>query len=264
MLLLLGLSGGELIFHGHQVDPVALPLLLFPAGATDSQFFQNAAVQLFELVFGSLVNNDPVRPAADDLLHRHFPGAQHPFPQQGHAKGAHHQGGELAGFDVEGEAEHPPQLFTGLGDHLAVDHPAVALRVEVFTQGVGRIHQDHVAHLTDPVQRHPARQAGQETGQGVVPQPHSHHFTAVDIDDHFTHHPKTAAGVTGDHLGAHQFGAQPEAIAGYASGDGVVWGRGRGQARALGHGHSDHCGAGVPPVTFRLHSENSDRSGGIR
>ena len=83
MLLLLGLSGGELIFHGHQVDPVALTLLLLPAGATHTEFLQHAAVQLLELVFGSFVNNDPVRTAADDFVDRDLPGAEYTTAKQG-------------------------------------------------------------------------------------------------------------------------------------------------------------------------------------
>ena len=52
-----------------------------------------------------------------------------------------------------------------------------------------------------------------------------HHFAAIDIHHHLTHHPQPAAAVAGDHLGAHQFGAQPEAIAGCR---GVRVGGGRG------------------------------------
>ena len=236
LLLLGGLTGTQLVFDGNQIDPVTLALLLFPARPTDAQFFQNTAVELFEFVFSALVNNDPVGTAADDFLHRHLPGGEDALPQQGNAKGSHHQGGELAGFDVESEAQHASELASGFRDHLAVDHPAVALGAEGFAQGIGGIHQDHVADLTDPIQGHPAGQARQEAGQGVVAQPKGHDFATVDIHDHFTHNTQASPGVAGDHLGAHQFGAQPEAITGHPCGEGVGLRWGRGQSKALGHG----------------------------
>ena len=128
------LPGTELVLHRHQVDAVALALLFLPAGATHAQFLEDAAVELFELVFGPLVNNDSIRTAADDLLHRHFPGAEHALPQQRHPQSTHHQRRQFSRFDVEGESEHPPELTTGFGDHLAVDHPAVAIGVEALAQ----------------------------------------------------------------------------------------------------------------------------------
>ena len=114
---------------------------------------------MLELVFGPLVNNDPIRTTADNLLNPELPGAEYPFAQDRHPQGADHQGGQLTGFDVEAEAQHPAQLGARLGDHLAVDHLAVAIGVEAFGQGVGRIHQDHIAYLADPIEGHPARQA---------------------------------------------------------------------------------------------------------
>ena len=226
MFLLHRLAGAQLVLHRHQIDAIALPLLLLPARSTDPKLLQNAAVELLEFVFGALVNNDPIRAAADDLLHRHFPGAENAFPQQGHPQGTHHQGGEFTGFDVEGEPEHPAELPAGFGDHLAVDHPAVTLRIEAVAEGIGRIHQDHIPHLTDAVQRHPAGQTRQEAGQRVVTQSDGHHFAAVDVDDHLADDPQSPASVAGDHLRSHQLRAQPQAVAGHP-GLGVVRGRGQ-------------------------------------
>ena len=221
LFLLHGLAGTELVFHRHEIHAVALPLLLFPAGPANTQLLQHAAVELLELVFRTFVNNDPIRAAADDFLHRHLPGAEHTLPEQRHPQGSHHQGGEFAGLDVESEAQNPTQLLAGFGDHLAVDHSAVALGIEVFAERVGGIHQNHIPHLTDPIQRHPARQAWKKAGERVIAQSNRHHFAAVDINDHLSHHAEAATGVTGDHLGAHQFGSQPETITGHASGEGV-------------------------------------------
>ena len=183
---------------------------------------------MLELVFGPLVNNDPIRTTADNLLNPEFPGAEYPFAQDRHPQGADHQGGQLTGFDVEAEAQHPAQLGARLSDHLAVDHLAVAIGVEALGQGVGRIHQDHIAHLADPIEGHPARQARQETGQGVVAQAQRHHFAPIDIYHHLTDNPQPPAGVAGDHLGAHQLGAQPEAIARGGSGCSEIGGGGNG------------------------------------
>ena len=206
------LACSQLVFHGHHAGAVAIPLLLLPARPTNTKLLEQPGAQLLELVFGALVNNDSIRPAADDLFNGEFPGAQHAFTQQGHSQGADHQGGQLAGFDVEAEAQHPAQLVARFGDHLAVDHLAVTVRVEALRQRIGGIHQDHIAHLADPVEGHPARQAWQEAGQRVVAQAQRHHFAPVDIHHHLAHHAQPAAGVAGDHLGAHQLGAQPEAI----------------------------------------------------
>ena len=207
------LACSQLVFHGHHAGAVAIPLLLLPTRPTNAKFFQQPGAQLLELVFGALVNNDPIRPAADDLFNGEFPGAQYAFTQQGHSQGSDHQGGQLAGFDVEAEAQHPAQLVSRFGDHLAVDHLAVTVRIEAFGQRIGGVHQDYIAHLADPVEGHPARQARQEAGQRVVAQAQRHHFAPVDIHHHLAHHSQPAAGVAGDHLGAHQLGAQPEAIA---------------------------------------------------
>ena len=121
------LTRGQLILHRHHVHPVAIAFLLFPARATNAQLFEKAAVELFELLLSSFINNDPVSPAAHDFVDGDFPGAQHPFTQQGNAYSPHHKRGEFSGFDVEGETEHPAELLARFGDHLAVDHPAVAL-----------------------------------------------------------------------------------------------------------------------------------------
>ena len=136
-LLLHRLSGAELVFHRHQVDPVALPLLFLPAGTAHTELLQHTAVQLLEFVLSALVNDDPIRAAADDLVHRHLPGAEDAFPQQRNAEGSHHQGGEFPGLDVEGKAQNPSELPSGFGDHLAVDHPAVALGIEAIAERIG-------------------------------------------------------------------------------------------------------------------------------
>ena len=101
--------------------------MLFPAGAADTKLLEKTAVELFELLFCAFINNDPVSPAAHDLVDGDFPCAQHSFSQEGNAHGPHHERGEFSGFNVEGEPEHPPELLARFGDHLAVDHPAVAL-----------------------------------------------------------------------------------------------------------------------------------------
>ena len=122
------LARAQLILHRHHVHPVALAFLLFPAGATNAQFFKKTTVELLELVLSTLVHNDSVSTAAHDLFDRDLPGAENAFTQQGHAHGPCHQCGEFSGFDIEGEAENSAELLARLGDHLAVDHPAVALR----------------------------------------------------------------------------------------------------------------------------------------
>ncbi len=198
------LAGGELVFHGHHIDPIALPLLFFPAGAPNTELLQHAAVELLQFVFGAFVNNDPIGAAADDFVNGDLPGAQYAFAQEGDAQSSHHQGGELSCFDVEGKTQHPAQHAAGFGDHLAVDHPAVALGREGFAEGVDRVDQDHIPHLANPIQGHPAGKPRQKTGEGVVAQAKGHHFAAIDIHNHFSHHAKPAAGVAGDHLGAHQ------------------------------------------------------------
>ena len=78
-------AGGQLVFHRNHVEAVALPFLLLPTGSADAQFFQQARAQLLELVFGALVHNDAIRATAHHLFHGQFPGAEHPFAQQGHA-----------------------------------------------------------------------------------------------------------------------------------------------------------------------------------
>ena len=145
-----------MVFDRNHVEAVALPFLLLPTGSADAQFFQQARAQLLELLFGALVHNDAIGATAHHLFYGQFPGAEHPFAQQGNAQGAEHQGGEIAGFDVKAEAQHPPQHFARFGDYLAVDHLAVALRIEALGEGIGRIHQNHVAHLADALQGHPA------------------------------------------------------------------------------------------------------------
>ena len=208
------LASGQLVFHRHHATAEPFPLLLLPARPADPQFFQQARAQLLELLFGPFVHDDPVGTAADDLLDREFPSAQHALAEQRHPQGTDHQGGQFAGFDVEAEPQHPPQLIACFGDHLAVDHLAVTVRIKGLGEGIDRIHQDHVAHLADPIQGHPAGQTGQKTGQGVVAQPQGHHLAPVDIHHHLAYDPQPPAGVAGDHLGAHQLGAQPEAITG--------------------------------------------------
>ena len=146
---------------------------------------------MLELVFGSLVNNDPIWSAADNFLDRHLPGAEDAFSKQGDTERPHDEGDEFSRFDIEGKTQHTPQLPPGFSDHLAVDHTAVTLRIEVVAQRVGGINQDHIPHLADAVQRHPAGQPWQEAGEGVVAQADGHHFPTVDVDDHFTHNPQT-------------------------------------------------------------------------
>ena len=136
-LLFHWLPGAELVFHRHQIDPVALPLLFFPAGTAHTKLLQHTAVQLLEFVLSALINDDPIRAAADDLVHRHLPCAEDAFPQQRNTEGSHHQGGEFPGFDVEGKAQNPSKLPSGFGDHLAIDHPAVALRIEAVAERIG-------------------------------------------------------------------------------------------------------------------------------
>ena len=145
-----------MVFDRNHVEAVALPFLLLPAGPADAQFFQQPRAQLLELFFGALVHNDAIGPAADHLFNGQFPSTEHPFAQEGHAQGAEHQGGEIAGFDVKTEAQHPAQHFARFGDHLAIDHLAVTIRIEALGEGIGRIHQNHVAHLADALQGHPA------------------------------------------------------------------------------------------------------------
>ena len=132
LLLHAGLTGGQLVFHGHHAGAKTLPFLLLPARATDAEFFQQTGAELLQLLFRTFVNNDPIGPAAHDFFHGELPGAQHPFPKQRHPHGPNHQGGELTGFDVEAEPQDPTQLLSRLGDHLAVDHLGVALGVEPF------------------------------------------------------------------------------------------------------------------------------------
>ena len=87
------LARSQLVFHGHHACAVAIALLLLPARSTNTKLLQQPGAQLLELVFSALINNNPIRPAADDLFNREFPGAQHAFTQQRHSKGADHQGG---------------------------------------------------------------------------------------------------------------------------------------------------------------------------
>ena len=75
------LACSQLVFHGHHAGAVAIPLLLLPARPTNTKLLQQPGAQLLELVFGALVNNDPIRPAADDLFNGEFPGAQYAFTQ---------------------------------------------------------------------------------------------------------------------------------------------------------------------------------------
>ena len=105
------LTRAQLVLDGHNIEAVALPLLLLPAGASHSQLFQEPTVELFEFVFGALVNDDPVSTAADDLVDGNLPGAQHPFTQQWHTQSPHHQGGQFTGFDVEREAQDSAELL---------------------------------------------------------------------------------------------------------------------------------------------------------
>ena len=127
-----GLTGGQLVFHGHHAGAKTLPFLLLPARATDAKFLQQTGAELLELLFSSFVNNDPIGPTAHDFFDGELPGAQHPFPKQRHPHGPNYQGGELTCFDVEAEPQHPTQLLSRLGDHLAIDHLGVALGVEPF------------------------------------------------------------------------------------------------------------------------------------
>ena len=188
MLLFDGLTGTELVFDRNQIDAITLPLLFLPAGAADAQLLQHTTAELLELVLSALINNDSIRPAADDLLNGHLPGAENAFTQQGNSEGSHYEGCEFPGFNIKGEAQHPAQLASGFGDHLTVDHPAVALRIESLAEGIGGIHKNYITHLADAIQRHPTRQTRQETGQGVVTQPNGHHLPAVDVHDHFPDH----------------------------------------------------------------------------
>ena len=209
-----GLAGGQLVFHRHHAGAEAVALLLLPTGATDAKFFQQTTAQLLELFIGPLIDNDPIWAAAHQFRHRQLPGAQHPFSQQRHAEGTNHQAGKFASFNIKTKAKNPAQYIASLGDHLAIDHLAIALRIEGLHQGIGRIHQNHIAHLADPIQGHPARQARQKAGERVVPQAEGHHLPPIDVHHHLPHHPQAAARIAGDHLGSHQLRAQPEPIAG--------------------------------------------------
>ena len=164
LLLFSGNASRQLVFHRHHVEPVALTLFALQAAAANAQLLQQAGVELLEFLFGALVNNDAIGARADDFINRQLPGAEDAFTQQGHTNGTHHQGGELTGFNVKTEAQDPAELLTGFRDHLAVDHPVVAIGIEAFGQGIEGINQDHITHLTDLLQRHPTRQARQETG----------------------------------------------------------------------------------------------------
>ena len=42
-----------------------------------------------------------------------------------------------------------------------------------------------------------------------------HHFTAVNIHDHFSHNAQATSAVAGDDLRTHQFRPQPEAVTGH-------------------------------------------------
>ena len=137
MFLLAGLAGGQLIFHRHHVEPVALALLPLQAAATDAQLLEQPTAQLLQFVFGPLINNDSIWTGTNNFLHGKFPGAEDALAQQRNPHRSHHQTGELTGFHVKTEAQHPPQLFAGFRNHLAVDHPAVAVGIEIFRQ---RIH----------------------------------------------------------------------------------------------------------------------------
>ena len=111
MLLLAGLAGRQLIFHRHHVEPVALALLPLQAPTADAELLEQTAAQLLQFVFGPLINNDPIRAGTNNFLHGQFPGAEDALAQQRHPHRPHHQGGELTGFHVKAEAQHPPQLF---------------------------------------------------------------------------------------------------------------------------------------------------------
>ena len=75
------LARRQLVFHGHHSGAVSIPLLLLPARPPNTKLLQQPRAQLLELVFGALVNNDPIRPAAYDLFNCEFPGAQYAFTQ---------------------------------------------------------------------------------------------------------------------------------------------------------------------------------------
>ena len=112
---------------------------------------------MFEFVFSALVNNDPIGAAAHDLFNGHFPRAQDALTQKRNAEGTHHKGGQFTRFNVERESQNTTKLVTGFGDHLAIDHTAVALGIESFAEGISGVHQDHISHLTDAIEGHPAR-----------------------------------------------------------------------------------------------------------
>ena len=100
-----------MVLNGHNIEAVALSFLLLPAGASHSQLFKESTIELFEFVFGALVNNDPVSTAADDFVDGNLPGAEYSFPEQRYTQSPHHQGGQLAGFNVEGEAQNSAELL---------------------------------------------------------------------------------------------------------------------------------------------------------
>ena len=240
LLLFSGNAGRQLIFNRHHVEPVTLALFALEAAAANAQLFKQTSVELLELLFRALINNDSIRARADDFINGQLPGAEDAFTQEGHAHSAHHQGGELTGFDVKTEAQDPAKLLTGFRHHLTIDHPVVAIGIEALSQGVEGINQDHITHLTDLLQRHPTRQTRQETGQRVVAQAKGHHLAAVDVHQDFAHHAKTAAGVSGNDLGSHQFRTQPKPIGGCRGGIGR-----RGRLQGL-TARSRHCVAGSP------------------
>ena len=54
----------------HHAGPEAVAFLLLPALAADAEFLQQAGAELLEFVLGTLVDDDPVGTAADDLPDR--------------------------------------------------------------------------------------------------------------------------------------------------------------------------------------------------
>ena len=113
LLLFGGNPSRQLVFHRHHVEPVALTLFALEAAAANAQLLQQTGVELLELLFRAFVNNDAIRARADDFINGQLPGAEDAFTQQGHTHSAHHQGGELTGFDVKTEAQDPAKLLTG-------------------------------------------------------------------------------------------------------------------------------------------------------
>ena len=56
-----GLASRKLVLNRHHVQPVALTFLTLEAAAADAELFQQATVELLELLLSAFINNDAIR-----------------------------------------------------------------------------------------------------------------------------------------------------------------------------------------------------------